>query len=74
MLWIGPARVAGAQAPMYACGACISELQERVWQSFFNESRPAGSTRPSESAEVGQSTSGRRTGKHRGESRLFRRS
>ncbi|MFH9578457.1 hypothetical protein ACH4MO_10655 [Streptomyces globisporus] len=74
VLWIGPARVAGAQAPMYACGACIGELQERVWQSFFYENRPAGSTRPSESAEVGQSTSGRRTGKHRGQSRLFRRS
>ncbi|MFH8362291.1 hypothetical protein ACH4FV_22240 [Streptomyces anulatus] len=74
VLWIGPARVAGAQAPMYACGACIGELQERVRQSFFNESRPAGSTRPSESAEVGQSTSGKRTGKHRGQSRLFRRS
>lgn len=59
---------------MYACGACVGELQERVWQSFFNENRPAGSTRPSESAEVGQSTSGRRTGKHRGQSRLFRRS
>ncbi|EHM29050.1 hypothetical protein SPW_2508 [Streptomyces sp. W007] len=26
---------------MYACGACIGELQERVRQSFFNESRPA---------------------------------
>ncbi|MFJ9637331.1 hypothetical protein [Streptomyces sp. NPDC101178] len=54
VLWIGPARVAGAQAPMYACGACIGALQERVWQSFFNENRPAGFTRPSESAEVGQ--------------------
>ncbi|GGU51795.1 hypothetical protein ACIQIG_14135 [Streptomyces bacillaris] len=74
VLWIGPARVAGAQAPMYACGACIGALQERVWQSFFNENRPARSTRPSESAEVGQSTSGKRTGKHRGQSRLFRRS
>lgn len=72
VLWIGPARVAGAQAPMYACGACIGELQEHVWQSFY-ESRPAGSTLPSESAAVGQSTSGRRTGKHRGQSRLFRR-
>ncbi|MEV0882760.1 hypothetical protein AB0J03_02920 [Streptomyces microflavus] len=72
VLWIGPAGVAGAQASMYACGACIGELQERVRQSFY-EGRPAGSTRPSESAAVGQSTSGRRTGKHRGQSRLFHR-
>ncbi|EFE76439.1 hypothetical protein K7395_15540 [Streptomyces filamentosus] len=49
VLWIDPARVAGAQAPMYACGACIGELQERVGQSFFNENRPAASTRPNES-------------------------
>lgn len=52
---------------MYACGACIGALQERVWQSFFNENRPARSTRPSESAEVGQSASGERTGRHRGQ-------
>ncbi|MGW5017045.1 hypothetical protein [Streptomyces cacaoi] len=32
VLWIGPASVAGAQAPMYACGPCIRTLQERVWQ------------------------------------------
>lgn len=29
VLWIGPASVAGAQAPMYACGPCIRVLQER---------------------------------------------
>ncbi|MFF2702899.1 hypothetical protein ACFVUQ_31650 [Streptomyces cyaneofuscatus] len=73
VLRIGPARVAGAQAPVYACGAYIGALQERVWQSFFNENRPARSTRPSESAEVGQSISGKRTGRHRGQSRPFRR-
>ncbi|MFE7531668.1 hypothetical protein ACFU7Y_39090 [Kitasatospora sp. NPDC057542] len=38
VLWIGPAHVAGAQAPMYACGPCIRELQERVWRSIpFND-------------------------------------
>ncbi|MET4668926.1 hypothetical protein ABID94_001789 [Streptomyces sp. PvR018] len=57
---------------MYACGACIGELQERVRQAV-HESRPAGSTRPSESAAVGQSAADKRTGKHRGQSRLFRR-
>ncbi len=30
VLWIGPANVAGAQAPMYACGPCIRELQNLV--------------------------------------------
>lgn len=34
VLWIGPVSVAGAQAPMYACGPCIEELQERVWDSY----------------------------------------
>ncbi|MBK3582270.1 hypothetical protein ACIPM5_21315 [Streptomyces microflavus] len=72
VLWIGSAGVAGAQASMYACGACIGELQERVRQAV-HESRPAGSTRPSESAAVGQSAADKRTGKHRGQSRLFRR-
>lgn len=42
VLWIGPANVAGAQAPMYACGPCIRELQERVWQALLlaDESAP----------------------------------
>ncbi|GFH38774.1 hypothetical protein [Streptomyces pacificus] len=73
VLWIGPARVAGAQAPMYACGPCIRVLQERVWQSLLNEDRPERSARPSKAAAVGQPTSGRRTGKHRGQSRFLRR-
>ena len=30
VLWIGPATVAGMNAPMFACGPCIAELQERV--------------------------------------------
>lgn len=42
VLWIGPANVAGAQAPMYACGPCIRELQERVWQAILLADEPAG--------------------------------
>ncbi|MFJ4409535.1 hypothetical protein [Streptomyces sp. NPDC088910] len=41
VLWIGPANVAGAQAPMYACGPCINELQERVWQAILLTDGPA---------------------------------
>lgn len=33
VLWIGPANVAGMQAPMFACSPCITELHERVWRS-----------------------------------------
>ncbi|WP_406726795.1 hypothetical protein WJ438_22265 [Streptomyces sp. GD-15H] len=73
VLWIGPARVAGAQAPMYACGPCIRVLQERVWQSLLSRDQPDRSARPSEAAAVGQPTSGRRAGKHRGQSRFLRR-
>lgn len=73
VLWIGPARVAGAQAPMYACGPCIRVLQERVWQSLFSKDRPDRSAQRSEAAAVGRPTSGRKTGKHRGQSRFLRR-
>ncbi len=34
VLWIGPANVAGMQAPMFACGPCIAELHKRLWQSI----------------------------------------
>lgn len=44
VLWIGPAMVAGAQAPMYACGPCIRELQERVWQALLAADAPGGQT------------------------------
>lgn len=73
VLWIGPARVAGAQAPMYACGPCIRALQERVWQSLLSKDCPGRSTQPSEDSVVGQPTAGRRPGKHRGQSRFLRR-
>jgi hypothetical protein len=73
VLWIGPARVAGAQAPMYACGPCIRVLQERVWQSLLSRDRPDLSAQPSDVPAPRQSTAGRRTGKHRGQSRFLRR-
>ncbi|MCH5674714.1 hypothetical protein [Streptomyces gilvus] len=73
VLWIGPARVAGTQAPMYACGPCIRELQERVWQSLLSKDRPAPSLRPGETAAPGQPASGRRTSKHRSQGRFLRR-
>lgn len=41
VLWIGPVSVAGAEAPMYACGPCIQELQERVWQAILLKDEPA---------------------------------
>jgi hypothetical protein len=72
VLWIGPASVAGAQAPMYACGPCIRELQERVWQSLLSKDEPARSDRSSAALAAGASTA-RRTGRHRGQSRFLRR-
>lgn len=35
VLWLGPVKVAGAQASMYACGPCIRALQEQVWQAIL---------------------------------------
>lgn len=69
VLWIGPARVAGAQAR--CTRAAPASASCRNGSGNPSSTRAA---RPSESAEVGQSTSGKRTGKHRGQSRLFRRS
>ncbi len=72
VLWIGPARVADAQAPMYACGPCIRILQERVWQSLHSMDHPDHSTPRSEAAPVGQPTSSKRAGKHRSPTRFLR--
>ncbi|WP_075017637.1 hypothetical protein [Actinacidiphila rubida] len=41
VLWIGPASIAGAQAPMYACGPCIHELHERIWQAILLTDDPS---------------------------------
>lgn len=40
VLWIGPASVAGMQAPMFACSPCIAELHERVWRSIRLRDEP----------------------------------
>ncbi|NKY15874.1 hypothetical protein HGA06_17545 [Streptomyces somaliensis DSM 40738] len=73
VLWIGPATVADAQAPMYACGPCARQPRERVRQSLLREARPAHSVQPSTAAAVGQPAAGRRTGRHRGQSGFLHR-
>ena len=71
VLWIGPANVAGAQAAMFACGPCIQELQERVWQSILLNDEPG---QPAPVADVvAMQPEGRRGGRHRGPRRLLRR-
>lgn len=64
VLWIGPVKVAGAQAPMYACGPCIRELQEQVWQSILLNDQPIPPVQSVAPAEAERSR-GRRSGKHR---------
>lgn len=71
VLWIGPASVAGAQAAMYACGPCIQELQERVWQSIVLNDEP-GQPGPATDLETAQ-WERRRAGRHRGPRRFLRR-
>ncbi|WP_329230244.1 hypothetical protein OG488_17200 [Streptomyces sp. NBC_01460] len=73
VLWVGPATVAGAQAPMYACGPCIRELQERVWQSLLCEDRPVHSVQSGTATAVAAPTSTGRAGEHRGPSRFLHR-
>ena len=65
VLWIGPASVAGVQAPMYACGPCIRELQDRIWQSVLLNDEPAQSSGPTIRTDV-HSPAGGRGGRHRG--------
>ncbi|WP_149181171.1 hypothetical protein [Streptomyces sp. TRM49041] len=64
VLWIGPASVAGAQAPMYACGPCIQELQQRVWRSLLLDDEPARTASRVVPVEAA-SPAGRRGGRHR---------
>lgn len=64
VLWIGPANVAGAQAPMYACGLCIRELQDRVWAAILLEDRPAA-PQSAQSSSPGRPTVIGRGAKHR---------
>ncbi|MFI5759697.1 hypothetical protein ACIA8F_02005 [Streptomyces sp. NPDC051563] len=64
VLWIGPVSVAGAQAPMYACGLCIGEIQERVWESLQLHDNPGyPAHRPECSREDRSGVRGR--GRHR---------
>lgn len=72
VLWIGPVSVAGAQAPMYACGPCIRQLQDQVWQSILLSDGSAGTAQvevPPEAEASGE----RRGGKHRARGGLLRR-
>lgn len=62
VLWIGPVSVAGARAPMYACGPCIQKLQEQVWQSILLDDEPAS---PPQADTAAETSGGRRRGKHR---------
>lgn len=64
VLWIGPVSVAGAQAAMYACGPCIRELQDQVWQSILLHDEPTRLAQPGVPSETEPSV-GRRGGKHR---------
>lgn len=32
MTWIGPVRLSGMHAALYACRACLYELDQRVWR------------------------------------------
>ncbi len=70
VLWIGPASVAGTQAPMYACGPCIRELQDRIWRSMLLNDEPA---RPAQAAVpvAPDPPTERRGGRHRGSGRTF---
>ncbi|GGS27778.1 hypothetical protein Snoj_10430 [Streptomyces nojiriensis] len=71
VLWIGPASVAGMQAPMFACGPCIAELHQRVWRSLRisdEPDRPSAHARHLEQDEHGSP----RGGRHRARSRFLR--
>ncbi|MFF7192936.1 hypothetical protein ACFZAM_04415 [Streptomyces sp. NPDC008079] len=65
VLRIGPANVAGAQAPMYACGPCIIELQERVWQAILLADEAEGRAVDAALPASPESSARRRGAKHR---------
>lgn len=64
VVWIGPASVAGAQAPMYACGPCIRELQERIWQAVLLADEPVAPAPPRSREPEGSGTKSQRA-RHR---------
>ncbi|WP_308315491.1 hypothetical protein [Streptomyces sp. ISL-100] len=71
VLWIGPASVAGIQAPMFACSSCIAELHERVWQSVLLADEPEKFGVQAQPVANDEHTR-RRGGRHRGRSRFLR--
>lgn len=72
VLWIGPVSVAGARAPMYACGPCIRKLQDQVWQSLLLSDGSAESAQVGVSPDV-ESSGERGRGKHRASGGFLRR-
>lgn len=71
VLWIGPASVAGMQAPMFACGSCIAELHERVWRSLRLSDEPDRLSPHTRHLEEDEHI-GPRRGRHRARSRFLR--
>ncbi len=72
VLWIGPVSVAGAKAPMYACGPCIQKLQDQVWESLLLSDGSAESAQIGVPAEA-ESSGGRPGGRHRASGGFLRR-
>lgn len=70
VLWIGPASVAGMQAPMFACGPCIAELHERVWRSVRLSDEPDRTGPHTQRVEV-DALSRPQGGRHRARSRFL---
>jgi hypothetical protein len=52
VLWIGPVRTPGADAHLYACGACIAELTHMVRQELHRRDRDVRRLRPAAPAFV----------------------
>ncbi|MEU5148446.1 hypothetical protein AB0G42_14775 [Streptomyces yangpuensis] len=64
VLWIGPVSVAGAQAPMYACGPCIQKLQEQVWEALLLGDEPTHQAQPAPRPDM-EASSESSGGRHR---------
>ncbi|WP_158711111.1 hypothetical protein [Streptomyces albus] len=46
VMWIGPARVDGLIAPMYACAQCIRRLAALAWRETARADSPTGDPAP----------------------------
>jgi hypothetical protein len=66
VLWIGPVSIAGAEAPAFACGPCITVLNELLWTSLLLGDEPE----PPEAAPVRPTERGQ-SGRHRGRTRTW---